>query len=62
MNEEDYISLQTLLSKLRIAVMKEMGDSNTSTRVREKDLKIIRNIDCLKKCRFTEKLEQKRDV
>lgn len=48
MNEDDYIALQTLLAKFRIVAMKEMGASNTSTKIREKDLKIIRHIDYLR--------------
>lgn len=48
MEEEDYIQLQTLLTKFRVAAMKEMGDMNTPMQIREKDLKIIRNIDYLR--------------
>ena len=48
MDEEDYITLQTLLAKFRIAAMKEYGAENTPTDVRQKDLKIIRNIDYLR--------------
>lgn len=48
MEEEDYIQLQTLLAKSRVAAMKEMGDMNTPMQIREKDLKIIRNIDYLR--------------
>lgn len=48
MNEEDYIALQTLLAKFRVAAMKEYGDENTSTDIRQKDLRIIRNIDYLR--------------
>ena len=45
MGEDEYIQLQTLLAKFRIVAMKEMGDTKTSTKTREKDLKIIRHID-----------------
>lgn len=48
MEEEDYIQLQTLLAKFRVVAMKEMGDMNTPMQIREKDLKIIRNIDYLR--------------
>ena len=48
MEEEDYIQLQTLLAKFRVAAMKEMGAPDTPTKVREKDLKIIRKIDYLR--------------
>lgn len=48
MEEDEYIQLQTLLAKFRIVAMKEMGDSKTSTKTREKDLKIIRHIDYLR--------------
>lgn len=48
MEEEDYIQLQTLLAKFRVAAMKEMGAPDTPTKIREKDLKIIRHIDFLR--------------
>lgn len=48
MEEDEYIQLQTLLAKFRIVAMKEMGDAKTSTKTREKDLKIIRHIDYLR--------------
>ena len=48
MNEEDYILLQTLLAKLRIVAMKEYGDVRVSTKIREKDLQIIRKVDYLR--------------
>lgn len=48
MEEDEYIQLQTLLVKFRIVAMKEMGDTKTTTKTREKDLKIIRHIDYLK--------------
>lgn len=48
MNEEDYIQLQTLLAKFRVVAMKEYGSENTSTKTKEKDLKIIRKIDYLR--------------
>lgn len=48
MGEDEYIQLQTLLAKFRIVAMKEMVDTKTSTKTREKDLKIIRHIDYLR--------------
>lgn len=48
MEEDEYIQLQTLLAKFRIVAMKEMGDAKTTTKTREKDLKIIRHIDYLR--------------
>lgn len=48
MEEEEYIQLQTLLAKLRVAAMKEYGDIETPTKIKEKDLKIIREIDYLR--------------
>lgn len=48
MEEEEYIQLQTLLAKFRVAAMKEMGAVDTPTKIREKDLKIIRHIDFLR--------------
>lgn len=48
MNEDDYVELQTLLAKLRVVAMKQMGHSDTPVKNREKALKIIRYIDFLK--------------
>lgn len=48
MEEDEYIQLQILLAKFRIVAMKEMGDTKTTTKTREKDLKIIRHIDYLR--------------
>jgi hypothetical protein len=48
MEEDDYVTLQTLLAKFRVVAMKEMGAPDTSTKTREKDLKIIRHIDYLR--------------
>lgn len=48
MEEEDYITLQTLLAKFRVAAMKEYGAEETPTKIKEKDLKIIRHIDYLR--------------
>lgn len=48
MKEKDYITLQTLLAKLQVEAMKEMGAADTPMKIREKDLRIIRNIDYLR--------------
>ena len=48
MEEEDYIQLQMLLVKFRVVTMKEYGAKGTPQKIREKDLKIIRNIDFLR--------------
>lgn len=48
MDENDYIELQTLLAKLRVVAMKEMADPNVITKIKQKDLKIVRNIDYLR--------------
>lgn len=48
MDEEEYIQLQTLLVKFRVVAMKEFGAESTPTKIKEKDLKIIRKIDYLR--------------
>ena len=48
MDEEEYIQLQTLLAKFRVVAMKEFGAESTPTKIKEKDLKIIRKIDYLR--------------
>lgn len=48
MSEEDYKKLQILLVKFRAETMKEYGNPAIQTKKREKDLKIIRNIDYLR--------------
>lgn len=45
MNKEDYIQLQTLLAKLRVECLKEVGNNEKTPRTREKLLKLVRNID-----------------
>ena len=45
MEEKDYIELQTLLSKLRVECLKELGNKEASTTDRQKSIKLIRNID-----------------
>lgn len=49
MNPEDYVLLQTLLAKARVISLKIYGDKNTKSEYREKNLKIVRNIDYLRK-------------
>lgn len=48
MEEADYIQLNTLLAKFRVVEMKEYGAKDKPQKVREKSLKIIRNIDFLR--------------
>ena len=58
MEEQDYIELNTLLSKLRVICMKNMGeiDANLnadnmriSRRMREENVSMIRSIDNIKR-------------
>lgn len=58
MEEQDYIELNTLLTKLRIVCMKTMGEIDTnlnadnmriSRRMREENVSMIRSIDNIKK-------------
>lgn len=48
MEEEDYINLQNLLIKLRVHLFKEISDNNLKPKYRDKDIKMIRNIDNLR--------------
>lgn len=48
MDEKDYIELQTLLVKLRIAALKEISDPNLIPKFRDRDMKIIRYVDWLR--------------
>lgn len=48
MEEEDYIKLNTLLAKLRVECLKNL-DNNVIRKKREKNLKIIRSIDYIRK-------------
>lgn len=48
MKEEDYIKLNTLLAKLRVECLKNL-DNNVIRKKREKNLKIIRSIDYIRK-------------
>lgn len=49
MNEQDYVELNTLLAKLRIICFKEIGNPNTDVKEREKNYKLVRNIDNIRK-------------
>ena len=49
MNEQEYIELQKLLAKLRVECLKEAGNIETDSSVREKLFKIIRNVDNIRK-------------
>ena len=48
MDEKDYIELQTLLVKLRVAALKEISNPNLVPQFRDKDMKIIRYVDWLR--------------
>lgn len=48
MEEQDYINLQTLLAKLRVSCLKEISDPNIDSKIRDKDMKIIRYVDYLR--------------
>ncbi len=48
MDEKDYIELQTLLVKLRVAVLKEISNPNLVSQCRDRDMKIIRYVDWLR--------------
>lgn len=45
MEENDYIELNTLLAKLRVNCLKEIGNPDIDYKIREKNYKLIRNID-----------------
>ena len=45
MEEKDYIELQTLLAKLRVICLKEIGNHYLDSKEREKQFKLVRNID-----------------
>lgn len=49
MEEQDYVQLNTLLAKLRAICLKEMCDPNITTSGREQNLKLVRNIDNIRK-------------
>lgn len=45
MGEKDYIELNTLLAKLRVNCLKIISNPEVDSKIREKNYKIIRNID-----------------
>ena len=58
MDEQEYIELNTLLTKLRVICMKSMGEIDTnlnadnmriSRRIREENVSMIRSIDNIKR-------------
>ena len=49
MEAEDYIELNTLLAKLRVLCFKEIGKISTSTKERERNYRLVRNIDNIRK-------------
>ena len=48
MEEQDYMELQILLSKLRVECLKELGNKESNSTNRGKAIKLIRNIDKIK--------------
>lgn len=49
MEEQEYIELDTLLAKLRVNCLRKIGNKNTETTAREKNYKLVRNIDNIKR-------------
>ena len=49
MEEQDYIELNTLLAKLRVVCFKKIGNPDTSTSERERNYRLVRNIDNIRK-------------
>lgn len=48
MEEKEYIELQTLLAKLRVICLKEIGNKDLDEKEREKQFKLVRNIDSIR--------------
>lgn len=48
MEENEYIELQNLLTKLRVEALKELSDRNIVTKCRDRDVKMIRYVDWLR--------------
>jgi hypothetical protein len=49
MEEQDYIDLQNLLTKLRVHLLKEISNPNLIQKYRDVDIRMIRSIDNLRK-------------
>ena len=49
MDEHDYIELNTLLAKLRVVCLKEIGNPEIKQTIREKDYKLVRSIDNIRR-------------
>lgn len=49
MDEQDYIDLQNLLTKLRVHLLKQISDTHLIQKYRDMDIKMIRSIDNLRK-------------
>ena len=49
MEEQDYIDLQNLLTKLRVHLIKEISNPNLIQKYRDIDIRMIRSIDNLRK-------------
>lgn len=49
MGEDDYIELNTLLAKLRVHLLKEISEPSLIQRIRDMDIKLIRNVDNIRR-------------
>ena len=49
MEENDYVELNTLLAKLRVVCFRNIGNPDTSTKEIERNLKLVRNIDNIRR-------------
>ncbi len=49
MDEQDYIELNTLLAKLRVVCFYKIGNPKTSTPDRERNYRLVRNIDNIRR-------------
>lgn len=49
MEENDYIELQTLLAKLRVFCLKQIGNEETTSSEREQNYRLVRNIDNIRR-------------
>lgn len=49
MESDEYIQLQNLLTKLRVILLNEISRPNLVNRIRNKNIRMLRNIDGLRK-------------
>ncbi len=49
MEEKEYIELNTLLAKLRVNCLKEVGKPELTSSERERNYKLVRNIDYIRR-------------